>query len=158
MICGQIDQNRNGEQMSDEMRKDAVEHFGHRPSRIARHDEAVQSDRRRDHADLGGDDLDDAEPQRIVAERLDQRQHDRNREHQDRDLVHEGAEHDVAEQDDGQDHPGRDRQAADPGHQVLRHLGQREEIAEDRGAEQDHRDHAGAVRRAQQRAAQATAS
>src|ERR1700759_4247014 len=66
-------ENRDSDQMRDEMREGAVEHFTHRTVGIARHDEAIQSDRRRDHADLGGDDLDDAEPDRIEAERLDQR-------------------------------------------------------------------------------------
>jgi hypothetical protein len=39
--------------MGDEMRKRAVEDFGHRPVRVAR--EAVEPDRRRNHPDFGGD-------------------------------------------------------------------------------------------------------
>ena len=68
-----------------------------------------------------------------------------NGQDQDRDLVHEHAEDDVAAQDQRDDQPARDLQRSHPADEGLRDLGQREEIAEDLGTEQDHHDHAGAV-------------
>ena len=116
-----------------------------RPLGVARDDEDVEPDRRRDQADLGDDDDDDAEPDRVEAERLDQRQDDRHGQDQDRDLVHQAAEDDVAEQDEGEDHPARDLQRADPLHDALGRLRQGEEVAEDLGADDDHDDHAARV-------------
>src|SRR3954451_17504452 len=87
---GPCDENGNCEQVGDEVRKHAVKYLAHWAPGIARHDEAVQSYRWSDHSDFGGNDLDNAEPERIVTEGLDQRQNDGDGQHKDGDLVHEG--------------------------------------------------------------------
>ena len=62
---------------------------------------------RTDHADLGGNHDDDAEPDRVEAKLDDQRQDHGHRQDQDRDLVHEEAEDDVAQQYETHDEHGR---------------------------------------------------
>ena len=75
------------------MRPDAAEHFPDRRTGDARHDEDVQAHRRRQHADLAEHDHHHPEPHRIEAERLDHRQHHRNRQHQHRRQVEEAFQH-----------------------------------------------------------------
>src|SRR5215218_8463907 len=94
---------RTGGRRSAETRREIPRSLGARNSAPRR---TVQSYRWSDHSDFGGNDLDNAEPERIVTEGLDQRQNDGDGQHKDGDLVHEGAQHDVAEQDYGEDHPG----------------------------------------------------
>src|SRR3954451_18948608 len=147
-------QNSDGDQMGQEVRKHAMEYLADRTSRVTRYDKAVQPDGRRNHADFSGDNFDDAKPERIIAKRFDKRQNDGDREHEDRDLVHKGTKHDISKQDDRQDDPRRYVEASYKRHQVLRHLGQRKEIAEDRSPQQDHCDHAGAMRGTKQSAPQ----
>src|SRR5919199_4806837 len=60
------DEQGDHDEMGEEMRHRAVEDLAHGAAGVPRHHEAVEPDRRRDHADLGRDDLDHAEPERIV--------------------------------------------------------------------------------------------
>src|SRR5215475_809676 len=60
-------EDRDRDQVRNEVWKHAMEDFGDRPAGITRHHETVQPHRRRDHADLRSDDLDHAEPERIIA-------------------------------------------------------------------------------------------
>jgi hypothetical protein len=111
----ECDEDRNCDQMRDEMRERTVKHFRNRPVGVSGDDKAIEPNRRCDHADLGSHDLDHAEPDRIEAQRLDQRDHDGHRQNQNGKLVHEGSQHDVAAEDQYNDHPTRGWQRGDRG-------------------------------------------
>ena len=77
-------------------------------------DEAVQPDRRRHKADARHLDDDDAEPDRIVAERDHGRIEHRQRQQHHADRVHEHAEDEIDEEDADNDHHAVDRQMRRP--------------------------------------------
>ncbi len=136
--------------MRQHMRRDADKDILHRDLRIRRHHIDIQPDRRRHQADLGGDDHDDAEPDRIETQGSHHRQDDGDSEEQDRHLIQKAAEHQVQQDDQREDNPARDVQIRHIGYQILGESGQREIIAEYLGADDDQHDHAGRPGRIEQ--------
>ena len=114
-------------------------------------DEDVQPHGRADQAHLQHQNHDDAEPDRVVTERRDDRQNDRYGQHHHRETFHEGAEHDVDQDDDHQDGESRDGQVADPVGKVHRDAGQRQERRKEMCADQDEENHRGRLDRVEKR-------
>ena len=114
------------------------------------HDEEVHANRRRDHAELAHQHDVDAVPDRIDAERLDDRVGDRDRRHLHRQHVHEHAE-DQVEQRQREQH--RRRRQAERGHPLgdcVGDAGEADGEVQDERGDDDQQDHAAGARSLQE--------
>src|SRR5690606_39184256 len=101
------------------------------------------ADRRADEADLDHHHDEDAEPDGVEAELQDDREEYRDGEEHHGKLLHGGAEQHVDDAD-GRHHRDRvDLEALDERHEVGRHGGDVDELAEHQGADQDYEEHRG---------------
>ena len=98
--------------------------------------------RRDDHPDHDHDADDDAEPERVEAELQDGRVEDGGRQDHEGEVIDEGAAELIDETDEEHDEVPVKGQAHDPVGRVLRDVGDGDEVAEDRGARDEHEEHA----------------
>src|SRR5205085_8673523 len=131
----------------DERRDAAVDGAQRDLRRQAVQDEDDDADRRDDHAELDHHHVDDPPPDRVVAELLDDRQHEGQRDQHRRDLVEHGAQNEIRDQQRKDDDYGGNRQAADQADQRLGHPRDGHVVGEDRGADDDDVDHGGGDRK-----------
>src|SRR5690606_28714127 len=106
-------------------------------------DEDIHPDRRRDQSELDGHHDDDTEPDGVKAQRHDDRIDDRNRQDDRRHGIQKATHDDEQGPDQSQGSVGPEAEVDQHLRQLLRHLGDGQEIAEEDSADQDRIDRDG---------------